>query len=322
MKFRTEIEKFELKHKINYGTKIFTIGSCFAQNIAKCLERSKFRVTQSPLGISFNPESILSTLRAYTLQSPANLQRIVRRGDSWVSLDAHSEICGSSESELLQAYNQAITEGHDALHAADCLIITFGTAWIYTHIATAQVVANCHKVGNDHFTRSRMNIEQIVNGFEQLFNDTLRDKRIILTLSPVRHIGDGLIENSTSKAILRVAIDQLCERCDNVEYFPAYECLNDDLRDYRFYADDLAHPSTQAIDYIWERFIDSTIDGDTKALLSKVEKIVSAAAHRPLNAQSEEYKAFCQKFLEIAKSIKEVDFSRECAFFEQYCHKS
>ena len=167
-----------------------------------------------------------------------------------------------------------------------------------------------------------MSVEEIVGEFKPLLEGILSDKRVIFTVSPVRHIADGLSENSLSKATLRVAVAKLCERFDNVDYFPAYEIVTDDLRDYRFYADDLVHPAAQAIEYIWERFVSGALTADAQQLLPKVEKIVAAAAHRPLNPQSEEYKKFCTRHLAEAKALSSIDFSSECALFEQYSEKN
>ena len=322
MKWRTEVEASPLKRKIDYGTKIFTVGSCFAQNIAERLSRAKLSVAQSPLGILFNPASIAKSLTDFSLQKQACEARLVCRDFGWVTLDAHSTITAPTKEGIVEAYNRAITEGHKALSSAECVVITLGTAWVYRHKATGEVVANCHKVAQSEFERYRLSVEQIIDLFEPLFEGILADKQVIFTISPIRHISDGAADNSLSKATLRLAVAALCEKFANAEYFPAYEIVIDDLRDYRFYADDLVHPSTQAVEYIWQKFIDAALSSRAKQLLVSVEKIVAAAAHRATNPQSEEYRAFCRKSLEAAKSISEVDFSEECAFFEQFCHKS
>ena len=322
MKFRTEIEKFELKSKIDYGTKIFAVGSCFAQNIAARLTAAKFQVTQCPVGILFNPASITKALTAFAQCNTAYDELIVERGGGFVSLECHSDLMQPTRQRAIDCYNNAIAAGHKALSEAQCIIITLGTAWIYEYNATGDVVANCHKLPQNLFTRRRMSVEEIVGEFKPLLEGILSDKRVIFTVSPVRHIADGLAENSLSKSTLRVAIAELCERFDNVDYFPAYEIVTDDLRDYRFYADDLVHPSNQAIEYIWERFVSGALTADAQQLLPKVEKIVAAAAHRPFNPQSEEYKKFCTRYLADAKALSLIDFSSECALFEQYSEKN
>lgn len=322
MKWRTQIESVALNAKIDYGTKIFTVGSCFAQNIAAKMAEAKFRVSLNPTGILFNPASIAQTLTSYLGQSTIDESRVIQRGETWVSLDCHSELSRASKTEAIDAYKNAISKGHATLNEASCIIITFGTAWVYEHIATETIVANCHKLPQSNFCRRRLSVDEIIELFRPLFSNKLKDKQIILTLSPVRHIGDGLTENSLSKATLRLAIDALCSEYSNVEYFPAYEIVTDDLRDYRFYSNDLVHPSSQAIEYIWEKFVASVCSEQAKQLMPKVAQIVAAAAHRPFNSQSEEYKNFCGKYLKEAKTLSEIDFSRECAIFEQLSHKS
>ena len=322
MKFRTEIEVQPLKATIDYNTKIFAIGSCFATNIAVRLAQAKFRVETSPTGILFNPASIARTLTAFATNKAADPARIVARGEEWVSLDCHSELIGRTEEEALNLWQNAISEGYSALQSADCVVITLGTAWVYKHNTTGEIVANCHKIPQREFTRKRLSVAEICEIFRPLMEGVLSDKQVIFTVSPVRHIADGLAENSVSKATLRIAIDQLCSLYPNADYFPAYEIVTDDLRDYRFYADDLVHPSAAAVEYIWEKFVSCALNSTAKQQLERVEKIVAAAQHRPFNPTSEEYKRFCSRFLSEAKTLSSIDFSAECAIFERYSEKS
>lgn len=322
MKFRTEIECTPLRAKIEYGTTIFAVGSCFAQNIAQRLRQAKFRVVQSPTGILFNPASIAQSLSAFAANQAVDTTRIVRRGEEFVSLDCHSDLTGSNELEALNIWQSAINDGHNALLSADCIIITLGTAWVYEHIATGRVVANCHKIPQCEFTRRRLSVSEICDLFRPLMEGILSDKQVIFTVSPVRHTADGLAENSLSKATLRLAVDEIINEFSNADYFPAYEIVTDDLRDYRFYADDLVHPSSQAIEYIWEHFVQSALSDSAKQTLDKVVKIVAAAAHRPFNPHSSEYHKFCQRNLEQAKALSMIDFSDECAIFERFLNKS
>lgn len=318
MKFRTEIDKPQLKGRIDYNSKIVTLGSCFAENITKRLAAAKFCVKHSPVGILFNPASIASTLTAFAERSAVDCGRIVRRSEGWVSLDCHSELTMPTEEEAIKTLQNAIDEGHKLLRSATCVIITFGTAWVYEHIATGRVVANCHKQPSREFCRHRMSVEEIVNLFKPLMEGVLRDKHIIFTVSPIRHTADGLTENCVSKAILRLAADTLSSTYDNADYFPAYEIVTDDLRDYRFYAEDMVHPSAQAVEYIWQRFIESALADSAVELLPKVEKIVAAATHKPFNPNSEEYATFCKRYLKEAQRLSMIDFSAECEVFERY----
>ena len=318
MKFRTEIDKPQLKGRIDYNSKIVTLGSCFAENITKRLAAAKFCVKRSPVGILFNPASIASTLTAFAERSAVDCGRIVRRSEGWVSLDCHSELTMPTEEEAIKTLQNAIDEGHKLLRSATCVIITFGTAWVYEHIATGRVVANCHKQPSREFCRRRMSVEEIVALFKPLMEGVLRDKHIIFTVSPIRHTADGLTENCVSKAILRLAADTLSSTYDNADYFPAYEIVTDDLRDYRFYAEDMVHPSAQAVEYIWQRFIESALADSAVELLPKVEKIVAAATHKPFNPNSEEYATFCKRYLTEAQRLSMIDFSAECEVFERY----
>lgn len=318
MKFRTEIDKPQLKGRIDYNSKIVTLGSCFAENITKRLAAAKFCVKHSPVGILFNPASIASTLTAFAERSAVDCGRIVRRGEGWVSLDCHSELAMPTEEEAIKTLQNAIDEGHKLLSSATCVIITFGTAWVYEHIATGRVVANCHKQPSREFCRRRMSVEEIVDLFKPLMEGALRDKHIIFTVSPIRHTADGLTENCVSKAILRLAADTLSSTYDNADYFPAFEIVTDDLRDYRFYAEDMVHPSAQAVEYIWQRFIESALADSAVELLPKVEKIVAAATHKPFNPNSEEYATFCKRYLKEAQRLSMIDFSAECEVFERY----
>ena len=318
MKFRTEIDKPQLKGRIDYNSKIVTLGSCFAENITKRLAAAKFCVKHSPVGILFNPASIASTLTAFAERSAVDCGRIVRRSEGWVSLDCHSELTMPTEEEAIKTLQNAIDEGHKLLRSATCVIITFGTAWVYEHIATGRVVANCHKQPSREFCRRRMSVEEIVALFKPLMEGVLRDKHVIFTVSPIRHTADGLTENCVSKAILRLAADTLSSTYDNADYFPAFEIVTDDLRDYRFYAEDMVHPSAQAVEYIWQRFIESALADSAVELLPKVEKIVAAATHKPFNPNSEEYATFCKRYLKEAQRLSMIDFSAECEVFERY----
>lgn len=320
MKFRTEIEIKPLEKRIGYDSRIMTIGSCFAQNIASRLRRAKFNVAESPTGILFNPLSIADTLNRYIEATPPRREDLVFNNGLWHSFDAHSSLSSQSQSAVLNNLTKAIASGSEILHSADCIVITFGTALVYT-LPDGRTAANCHKFAHTHFSRRRLSIEEITEAFITLCSDALYNKNIILTISPIRHLADGLIENSLSKATLRVAADEICRRCKNVVYFPSFEILNDDLRDYRFYAEDLTHPSQQAIDYIWEKFIATALSENAKTLLPQVEKIVAAASHKPFNPDSEEYALFCRHNIEAIENLPNIDFSEERKLFERYSDK-
>ena len=316
MKFRTEIDVKPLAEGVNYGAKIFALGSCFAESISERLQRAKFSVATNPFGVLFNPFSIAGALERLDGARNFAVCDITAGRDGYFSFDAHSSLNGKSHTEAFANMNRAVAQGSKALHDADWVILTFGTAWVYER--EGRVVANCHKQHAAEFSRRRLSVAEIVERYSRLFEGALRDKKVILTVSPVRHIGDGLQENSVSKAILRLAVEELVAKYENVNYFPSYEILIDDLRDYRYYADDLAHPSNMAVEYVWERFCNAVMTEDTRAKLPQVEQIVAAAEHRPFNPDSEAHKTFCRKMLAKVNMMPEIDFSLEKSVFEKY----
>ena len=316
MKFRTEIEVAPLAEGLEYGAKIFALGSCFAENISERLRKSKFSIASNPFGVLFNPASIAAAIERLADARTFAVCDICESGESFFSFEAHSSLDGTTHTEAFGNLNKAVAQGSKALHDADWVILTFGTAWVYEK--EGRVVANCHKQPASHFVRRRLSVEEIVERYSRLFEGVLRDKRVILTVSPVRHVGDGLQENSVSKATLRLAVEELVAQYENAHYFPSYEILIDDLRDYRYYADDLAHPSKMAVDYVWERFCDAVLTDDAKMKLPLVAQIVAAAEHRPFNPESEAHKAFCRKMLAKAESMPEIDFALEKGVFERY----
>ena len=316
MKFRTEIELSPLAERLNYGAKIFALGSCFAESISERLQRSKFSVATNPFGVLFNPSSIANAIERLADTRAFTVCDIVAGRDNYFSFEAHSSLDGKSHTEAFANMNKAVAQGAKALSDADWVILTFGTAWVYER--EGRVVANCHKQPAAQFSRRRLSVEEIVARYDKLLNGVLRDKKVLLTVSPVRHIGDGLQENSVSKATLRLAVEDLVSKYENVSYFPSYEILIDDLRDYRYYADDLTHPSNMAVEYVWERFCEAVLSDDAKTKLPLVEQIVVAAAHRPFNPDSEAHKLFCRKMLEKIAAMPEIDFSPEKSKFESY----
>ena len=316
MKFRTEIEITPLAEGVGYGAKIFALGSCFAESISERLKRAKFSVATNPFGVLFNPFSIANALERLDDARNFAVCDIKAGRDNFFSFDAHSSLDGKTHTEAFANMNKAVAQGSKALHDADWVILTFGTAWVYER--EGRVVANCHKQPAAEFQRRRLSVAEIVERYEHLFDGVLRDKKVILTVSPVRHVGDGLQENSVSKATLRLAVEELVAKYENANYFPSYEILIDDLRDYRYYADDLAHPSKMAVEYVWERFCEAVLSDAARMKLPQVEQIVAAAEHRPFNPDSEAHRAFCRKMLAKTEQMSDIDFSLEKSVFERY----
>ena len=319
MKFRTEIDIAPLGCKIGYGSRILTVGSCFADNMAAALAHARFNITANPTGVMFNPASIARTLRMFGSEMQVQPEELAHGGERYFDFRFHGSLADATAEGAAAKINTALRLGHEALSAASHVIITFGTAWVYELAATGEIAANCHKQPAAMFNRRRLGTEEIVADYSDLLEKLLKDKDVILTVSPVRHLSDGFEQNSLSKAVLRLAAEELVQRYDNVHYFPAYEIMNDDLRDYRFYADDMAHPSPRAVEYIREKFVAAAIEPHAAEFMPRAERIVSAAEHRPANPLSDEYAAFCRRMLEEAARAEaiqpEADFSAEKEFF-------
>ena len=315
MKFRTEIEIAPLAEGLEHDAKIFALGSCFAENISERLAKAKFSVTTNPFGVLFNPLSIANAIERLDDTRAFAVCDIEAGRETYFSFDAHSSLDGKSQTEAFTNLNRAVAQGGKALSESGWVILTFGTAWIYER--DGRVVANCHKQPASQFSRRRLSVAEIVERYDSLFEGALRDKKVLLTVSPVRHVGDGLQENSVSKATLRLAVEELVAKHENAFYFPSYEILIDDLRDYRYYGEDLAHPSKVAVDYVWERFCDAVLSPEAQELLPRIAQIVAAAEHRSFNPEGEEHKTFCRKMLANIELMPEIDFSLERSVFER-----
>lgn len=316
MIFRTEVQITPLGLTVDHRTRFFAVGSCFADNISRHLDRARFRVSGNPFGTMFNPASVALCLDRLLDGTPYLEQELSTDGGLWFSHDHHGSLAAHSPSEALAQINNALAEGSQALAGADVVIVTLGTAWLY--LRQGRVVANCHKRPAAEFVRRRMDVDQIVVRLTEVF-DRLSGKQIILTVSPVRHLKDGLAENSLSKATLLVAAHRLAAADGRIHYFPAWEIVMDDLRDYRFYAPDMVHPSQQAIDYIWEKFSAAIMSPATLEVARQVESLVAAAAHRPLNPDAPAHNIFRQgmlaRCLDLAAAHPEIDLGAEIRYF-------
>ncbi|MFI3285609.1 MAG: GSCFA domain-containing protein [Rikenellaceae bacterium] len=314
MKFRTEIDIPKAKQQLDYSNKILALGSCFALSIGGRLQDLKFNICVNPIGVLFNPLSICSTLQRLSSCRLIDIEELQQSRGEWFHFDFHSSLSDVSSQLALQRINNAIKCGAKAIEQCDTVIITLGTAWVYELLNSGRVVANCHKEPAKRFTRRALSIEEIVEALGAQVSNFPK-KQFIFSLSPIRHLLDGLTENSLSKALLRVAIARVVEQYDNASYFPSYETLIDDLRDYRFYAEDMLHPSQQAIDYIWAKFQESYITSSAMETMEGVSKIIRAAAHRPFNVASSAHQTFCRKQLEQIKNYPMIDFGKESAYF-------
>lgn len=287
LKFRTEYIAEKILPALPVGKPLVFIGSCFSENISSRLRQCLWP-SPNPCGTLFNPASIESALRLilFSSDSENSFRDTLRTDPSGI---VHSMMFGSflsarSEEEVLNRFRAVSEELHNSLKDAGALVVTFGTAWVY-RMHDGDIAGNCHKFPASDFIRERLTIESIAQNWNALISDLRKvfpDLRIIFTVSPVRHLKDGFEGNSVSKATLILAVEKICDSNPGCHYFPAYEILNDDLRDYRFYATDLVHPSEQGVEYIFEKFVETFFDNKGKTALRKGQKLYRSGQHRPL----------------------------------------
>ncbi|MFR9650234.1 MAG: GSCFA domain-containing protein, partial [Rikenellaceae bacterium] len=260
--------------------------------------------------------SVASTLERFGGGSHVEQEEFVESKGVWFHYGMHGSLSDVSPQEAAAKVNRAVEQGCNALDRADWVILTLGSAWVYRLCESGEVVVNCHKQPARLFDRELLSVDEVTATLRALLSGVLRGKRVILTVSPIRHLADGLEQNSLSKAILRVAIDGVVREFDGVYYFPSYEILMDDLRDYRFYAEDMLHPSGVAADYIWQHFSAALFSDSTQRQYDTIDRVVKATQHRPMRRYSQEHVAFCRANLKLINQIKGVDLSSERGYFE------
>lgn len=313
--FRTELTPDQSPSPIKLGQKILSIGSCFADCMGQRLQAYKFDTLTNPFGVLFNPLSVTNLLLASLKRKELESDRIIERGGRFYHYDLHSSISGNSRKELMQKSNDILREVEERLHLADHLIITLGTAYVYRHLSTDGYVANCHKTASSEFEKELLQPKIIEAALDSLLNELSNfpaPPAITLTVSPVRHIKDTIPLNSVSKAILRLAAHNIISRHKVACYFPSYELMMDDLRDYRFYKEDMLHPTLQAEKYIWEKFVSSSFSGEAQAFVREWSKMLNAIGHRPLNPGSQEHITFLNKTISRLQSFNtKIDTDQE-----------
>ena len=296
MQFRTPITISQSSLRLDHSHRVVMFGSCFSEHIAERMRNAGFHVTSNPFGIMFNPASIARNIERLATVRPYSIEDLTLSGERWVSFDFHGDFASRSAELAVESMNRAVESGAQALREAGTVVLTLGTAWVYRH--NGCVVANCHKLPAQMFTRQMMSVEEITELLTQTIEKHLSNKQVVLTVSPVRHIADGLDGNSLSKATLRVAAASVAGRLERVNYFPSFEIMHDDLRDYRFYEADMVHPSAVAVDYIWERWCEWAISPSVSEPMHEAERLWRAAHHRPTDPQSEAHREFCRKMNE------------------------
>lgn len=303
--FRSEIIFDKPSVPITHTHSLLTLGSCFSEHIGNKLQRNGFNVITNPTGVLFNPFSISQTLRRLLTKRVFEADDLLAKDEMWYSF-AHSTLFSDREVDIvLEQINSSFRIASDQLQRADFLLITWGSAWVYSLKENHQVVANCHKMPTSLFHRRRLEINEIVEEYTRVIEELAHHTglNIILTVSPIRHWKDGAHENTLSKSILHLAAEQLTKQYPCISYFPAFEIMMDELRDYRFYADDYFHPSSLAIDYIWEKFSDVYFNDATKELNLQVEKYRKMTEHRFLHPNSNESIRFAEKLKEVRTAL-------------------
>ena len=307
MNFTTKIPISKSNSPIDYSSQIVALGSCFAENMGEKFDFYKFQNTTNPFGIIFNPVSIEKILERAIHLNYFTETDLFFHNELWHCYEVHSDLSQPNKEAMLSNLNRLLTEMTSKLAAATHLFITYGTSWVYQLKSTGVVVANCHKVAQDQFEKEILSVTEIENAIQnsidliQKFNPTCQ---VVFTVSPVRHIKDGFVENQRSKANLISALHSSISQQPTSSYFPSYEIVMDELRDYRFYAQDLLHPNAVAIDYIWERFCESNISEAAQQVMQEVESIQKGMAHRPFHPDSTSHSKFLQKLKEKSAQLE------------------
>ena len=321
--FRTILQPNISSFQITHQSGVLCMGSCFAEHIAKRLEHFKFRSFLNPFGIVYNPMSIAKGLN-FLLENEKDFEEndLFQHLDGWHSFQHHGSFSHPEKETALTQINEALNQGRQFLKTTEFLILTLGTANVFVSEKTGEAVANCHKVPQQYFIKKELSVDEmliLMSEIIQKLNNTFPNLKIITTVSPVRHIRDGLVENQISKSKLLLALNQISKQYPHVSYFPSYEIMMDDLRDYRFYKKDMIHPNELAVDYIWDFFNKTFFPEHTMKINSRVEKVKMAMAHRPFHPQSNSHLEFKKKQLEkveqMSLEIPSLDFKEELDFF-------
>ena len=313
MDLQTKIPlKRQIHNQIDYDSKALFLGSCFSESIGQKFEYYKLQTVINPFGILFQPLAIENLITRAINQSYYEKNELVKVQDRWICLDVHSRLDRSSEDEILDLLNHQIDKTEQQLRTSSHIVITLGTSWVYRFIETDGVVANCHKIPQKKFLKALLKVEEIEESLHStisLIKSVNKEVSILFTISPIRHIKDGIIENNQSKSHLISAIHNIVDPHHKLYYFPAYEIMMDELRDYRFYKEDMIHPSQLAIDYIWEKFKTVWFTDEGLSMIESIGKIQAKRSHKPFNSDSVEHKKFlAQLKLDINNIHKKYPF--------------
>ena len=317
-KFRTEL-KLSDKEYINFShdKPLGLIGSCFSNNIGDKLKEYRFQHSSNPFGVTYNPISIANQIQRIIDEKAFVESDLFQRNGNWNSFELHGSFLNQSAGKLLNKVNKSLLHSSSILKKSSHLFITFGTSWVYELMESGEIVNNCHKIPSVKFDRRILRVDEIVSVFQNLVKALIAwnpKVNIVFTISPVRHLRDGFEENSLSKSTLRLAVNEIVNTTPAF-YFPSYEIVMDDLRDYRFYKDDLLHPNDFAVNYIWNKLCDAFVNSNSKKLLVEIEALNRAVNHKAFDSESKEHQVFIRHTIDkigvLEKSNPEISFKEE-----------
>jgi hypothetical protein len=322
MQFHLDFQPQVSQQKITHQDSVLLIGSCFSEHIGNHLSDLKFNIHSNPFGIVFNPKSIESDLNRIIEKKYFTEEDVFEKDGIWFSFEAHSSVFAATKSDLIAKLNITIDEWNLKLASASFLMITLGSAFAYKSIKQNKVVANCHKLPQSVFEKVLLQTQDIVTDY-QILIDKLKQRypnlKILFTVSPVKHLRDGVVENNLSKSILILSVYNIIKQNSNCVYFPAYELVNDDLRDYRFYESDMAHPNIQAINYVWKKFSEVYFNEATTLINQKLIQIHQAYNHKLFNKETQTSLKFKNNFLQKCVNLQAdyayLDLSKELHYF-------
>ena len=311
MILQTEIKIQPLEQTIAYGDGLLFLGSCFADEVGGLCRGLGFNAMVNPFGVLYNPASIAQSVERLGSGKPFAQEEVIAVGEGQYCTFSHNTAFWQTKAEaLLKSVNKGLKTTHERFLDVKWVVVSLGTSWVFRHKETRQVVSNCHKLPSRQFDKEFLPVEDSASCLAKMLQNHPK-KQFIFTVSPLRHLKDGLHENQLSKAALLLAVDQVCKQFENAHYFPAYEILLDELRDYRFYKEDMVHLTEQAVRYIWERFVDFAINPKEKPAMKAADELKQMLQHRPLFPESEAYRKFESLKLEKISALKR-DFPGVC----------
>jgi hypothetical protein len=329
MKFHYEFSVSKLKAPITHHQPVMMIGSCFTENIGELLKQNRFNVLENPNGILFNPASVADAVDSYIHPMPVNESQLFCLNETWHSWKHHSRFSGITAAESVHKINHSVQEANIFLKKAGYLMITLGSAWVYelsdkaAGDSTGKIAANNHKAPADWFTKRLLSAGETTSLLQKMLDQLMAfnpQLQVIFTISPVRHLREGVIENNRSKAVLIQSVHDLVSQQEQCYYFPSYELVIDDLRDYRFYAEDLVHPNYHATQYVWEKFTDACFADSTRQLLKIIREINLAYQHKPFNPSTQTHRQFLERYFLTATQLMnehpELNFNKELQYFK------